>query len=105
VNIRTSLCVLTMAAVASLAACGPTPAQVQLTGASQACANGDRNACAAVPGLNAQAQYEQQQQATGAAVAAGVAGIVGGAALGAATAGPDRYYYGRPYYRGHRYWR
>jgi hypothetical protein len=91
--------------VAGVAACGPTPAQLQLNSLSQACSSGDRNACAAIPAVNAQAQYEQQQQTTNAAVAAGAVGALGGVALGAAAANPYYYhpyhYYGyRPYYYG-----
>jgi len=81
----------------ALAACGPTPSEMQLNYASQQCSYyGDPYACDSVGPLSYQAQAERQQQDTNAALAAGLA-AVGGIALGAALAddgGHHHHHYG-----------
>lgn len=71
--------------LAALAACGPTPSEMQLNYASQQCSYGDRYACSSLNQLSYQAQMEQQQQDTNTALAAGLL-AVGGIAVGAALA-------------------
>lgn len=83
-----------MALVLGLAAC-TAPSQGLLNQATAACSYGDRLACAQLPVLNAQVQAENQQNqiATGAAV--GLGALVGGALIAGSG---HRHYYGRPYY-------
>ena len=87
-----------------LAACGPTPAEVQLGTAAQDCSAGYGPACDALYAIQAQAQAERAQQDA----AAAVAGVIGAAALvgGVVAATNDRgYYRGRGYrYGRYRRW-
>lgn len=88
-----------MASVLGLAAC-TAPSQGLLNQATAACSYGDRLACAQLPALNAQVQAENQQNqiATGAAV--GIGALVGGALI----AGSGRHHHGPRYYHGSRYY-
>lgn len=88
-----------MATVLGLAAC-TAPSQGLLNQATTACSYGDRLACTQLPALNAQVQAENQQNqvATGAAV--GLGALVGGALIAGSG---HRHYYGRPYYGRHFY--
>ena len=78
-------------AIAIVAGCAgqPSPMTMQTLGAAQAqCNAGDPNACAAIPGLQQQADYEAQwnaQQNTSAAVATGFLAVLLGAAVGVAA--------------------
>lgn len=92
---KASFLVPVVLATLALADC-TAPSQGALNAATAACSQGDRNACAQLPALNAQVQTENQnnQVATGVAAAAG--GLLGGAAIGAAAS--PHYYYGYPYY-------
>ncbi|MBV8093950.1 MAG: hypothetical protein JO110_12060 [Acetobacteraceae bacterium] len=71
------------------------PSQGLLNATTQACNQGDRNACTQLPMINAQVQAENQNNQIMTGVAAGAGGLVGGAVLGGAF-GP--HYYGYPYY-------
>lgn len=81
-----------MAMVLGIAAC-TAPSQGLLDQAVLACSQGNRLACSQLPALNAQVQAENQQNqiATGAAV--GIGALVGGALIGGASSGP-RYRHG-----------
>lgn len=98
---------LAMAALLGAAAC-TAPSQNALNQTTNACAYGDRYACAQLPALNAQVQQENQQNAVATGLAAGIGGAVAGGVIGAAVSEPRGYgrgYYGRPYYgRGYRYY-
>ena len=75
-----------------MAACGPTPSEMQLNYASQQCSYGDPYACDSLGPMSYQAQAERQQQDTNTAVAAGLL-AVGGIARGAALADDDGGHY------------
>lgn len=78
---------ITMALVLGIAAC-TAPSQGLLDQAMLACSQGNRLACSQLPALNAQVQAENQQNqiATGAAV--GIGALLGGALIGSASSGP-----------------
>ena len=94
---RTILAPLALLGGLAGAAC-TAPSQSSLDYSSQACARGDRAACAQVPQLSAQVQRENQQNQIVTGVAAGAGGLLGGVLIGNATA--PRYYYPAYGYRG-----
>jgi len=95
-----------------LAAACVAPTQGPLNQAVQDCTYGNRYACQAVPGLNAQVQQENynNQVAGGVAAAAVGAAVVGGAIAAESDRGYYRGgyygggYYGRGYYGPYRRW-